>query len=142
MNPALILTPVFAMLLLTLAVWATMYARRIPYLQNLDMDPDEITVQLLAAAPRRVTNPSDNFKNLFELPVIFYVVCLYLYFTGQVDAFYLILAWIFIIGRYAHSFIHCTFNKVMMRFGCYMVGALALWLMVIRAFIAHLRVAL
>jgi hypothetical protein len=77
-------------------------------------------------------NPSDNLKNLFELPVIFYAAVLYLYVTRQVDALHLGAAWIFFAFRVLHSVVHCTFNHIKLRFFLYLVSSLALWLMVIR----------
>ena len=35
--------PVFALIILTWIVWITMFARRIPFLTSLDLDPDQIT---------------------------------------------------------------------------------------------------
>ena len=35
-----------------------------------------------------MSNPSDNLKNLFEMPVLFYALSLYLYATSQVDGLY------------------------------------------------------
>jgi hypothetical protein len=35
-----------------------------------------------------VSNPSDNLKNLFEIPVLFYALALYLFITNQVDVAY------------------------------------------------------
>jgi hypothetical protein len=86
-----------------------------------------------------VSNPSDNLRNLFELPVIFYALALYLYVAGRVDSPYLSMAWIFVVLRILHSLVHCTFNKVLLRFGIYVVSALVLWAMVLRALVQFLQ---
>jgi hypothetical protein len=83
-------------------------------------------------SPPAVANPSDNLKNLFELPTIFYAVVLYLYVAQQVDAWYVGAAWIFFAFRVIHSAVHCTFNFVPLRFWMYAISALALWFMVLR----------
>ena len=83
--------------------------------------------------PEHVQYPANNFKNLFELPVLFYVICLYLYVTGSADTAYLLAAWAFVALRAVHSLIQCTTNIVMHRFAAYMAGAAALWFMVLRA---------
>jgi hypothetical protein len=138
MSPESIFTPFFGMIVLTLAVWILMFARRIPFIQGLgDVDlrgPGE----LARLSPASVSNPSDNLKNLFELPVLFYVLVLYVYATGQVDVGYVAAAWVFFVFRVLHSTIHCTFNHVMLRFGVYAVASLALWFMGLRAALAHL----
>jgi hypothetical protein len=85
--------------------------------------------------PDTVNYPAYNFKNLFELPVLFYGLCLYLYVSQSVDTVYLIAAWLFFVLRVAHSFEHCTSNVVMRRFYFYAAGALALWFMLGKAIV-------
>ena len=127
-------------MLLTIAVWCVMYARRIPFIARSGLRPDQVTAQRLASiSPPGVSNPSDNLRNLFELPVLFYTLVLYLFVTARVDSLYLSLAWAFVALRVAHSLVHCTYNIVLLRFGVYAVSALILWAMVLRAFVDHLQ---
>src|SRR5690606_10593359 len=98
-----------------------------------NLAPEQLTpLELARLSPPNVANPSDNLKNLFELPTIFYAVVLYLHATAQVDALYLAAAWIFFAFRILHTVVHCTFNFVPLRFWLYAVSALALWFMVLR----------
>jgi hypothetical protein len=134
MNQHAIFGPFFLMMGLTLLVWLFMYAKRIRFLNSIDLDPNEITPAKLAElSPPAVANPSDNLKNLFEMPVIFYAMTLYLYTMGQVDTVHLVTAWIFVALRAAHSAVHCTVNVVLVRFGLYAMSSIALWFMVLRA---------
>jgi hypothetical protein len=134
MNGSELFGPFFAMIGLTMVVWVYMYVRRIGFLNTLDIEPDEVTpAKLSEVSPPAVSNPSDNLKNLFEVPVLFYAMVLYLYVTGQVDPIYTAAAWGFVCLRVAHSAVHCTVNIVMVRFYLYAASALALWFMVIRA---------
>ncbi len=80
-----------------------------------------------------MSNPSDNLKNLFEIPVIFYALALYLFVTNQVDAAYVTAAWVFVVFRALHSAIHCTVNIVMLRFYLYLFSTLAVWFIAARA---------
>ena len=129
-----IFIPFLAMILLTFIVWVYMFAKRIPFLQSANIPNDELTAAKLAQiSPPEVANPSDNLKNLFELPVLFYALCLYLYATGTVDTLHMTAAWVFVIFRYLHSLMHCTFNIVLARFGLYLMASLALWFMLLRA---------
>jgi hypothetical protein len=140
-DQASIFMPFFVLILLTIVVWIVMYARRIPLTLRSGLHPNQLTPQELARiSPPGVSNPSDNLKNLFEVPVIFYALALYLYVSGQVDSLYVVLAWIFVGLRVAHSLVHCTFNTILLRFGIYIVSTLTLWAMVARAFIEYLRV--
>ena len=119
--------PVFATMLLTLLVWVYMYIRRIGFITRNKIDPKDLAVPgaLAQFSPPEVANPSDNLKNLFEIPVIFYALALYLFVTNQVDTAYLTAAWIFVAFRALHSVVHCTVNVVMLRFYLYLISTLA-----------------
>ena len=129
-----ILGPVFAMFFLTFAVWVYMYVRRIRFLNRMQIAANDLTPARLAElSPPAVSNPSDNLKNLFEIPVIFYALALALLATGQVDAVYVAAAWVFAAFRALHSAVHCTINVVMLRFYLYLVSTLAVWFIAGRA---------
>ncbi len=71
-------------------------------------------------------------ENQFELPVLFYAVCLALQASGAVDALTLSLAWLIVVSRYVHSFIHVTSNRIRHRQPAFVVGFLAviaLWVL-------------
>ena len=135
MSGEAILQPMLAMMVLTAVVWFWLYAVRIPAMRKAQRPvqayttPETGTLQL----PEEANYPSNNFKNLFELPVIFYALCLYLYVTGTAGQVDVIAAWAFVAFRAMHSAIHCTVNIVMARFATYAAAALALWLMLGRA---------
>jgi hypothetical protein len=139
MEPERIFEPFVATMILTLVVWVYMYARRIPFILRGNFAPSQLTpLELARLSPPEVANPSDNLKNLFELPTIFYAVVLYLYATGSVDALHIGAAWLFFAFRVLHSGVHCTFNLVPLRFWLYAISALALWFMVLRVAFAAL----
>jgi len=92
---------------------------------------------LARLSPSAVSNPSDNLKNLFEMPVLFYALALYLFVTNQVDAAYVYAGWIFVGFRALHSAVHCTFNLVLLRFWLYAISTVALWFIVLRATFAY-----
>jgi hypothetical protein len=134
MNQTDIFAPFVGTMLLTMVVWLYMYARRIPFIVGSNLAPPQLTpLELARLSPPWVANPSDNLKNLFELPTIFYAVVLYLYAMNQVDSVHVIAAWVFLAFRVLHSAVHCTFNLVPLRFWLYAISAAALWLMVLRA---------
>ena len=133
-DPA-IFGPFLGLMLLTLSVWLVMYARRLSFLFKNRIDYRTINTRDKAAGvvPEKISYASDNLKNLFEFPVLFYALCIYLYVIGSVDVLYLIAAWWFFIFRIVHSVIHCTSNVVPHRFGAYVLAAIGLWFMVVRA---------
>jgi hypothetical protein len=133
MNQADVFVPFVGTMLLTVIVWIYMYARRIPFITRSDLAGKPLTpLEFARLSPPAVSNPSDNLKNLFELPTIFYAVTLYLFVTQQVDTPYLVAAWVFFAFRVLHSIVHCTFNLVLLRFWLYAISALSLWFIVVR----------
>lgn len=139
MQPSAIFGPFLAMILLTFVVWTYMYVRRITFLQTQGIPTQDLAKpgELARLSPADVSNPSDNLKNLFEMPVLFYALCLYLYVTAEVDPTYVAAAWVFVAFRAAHSVVHCTFNRVMLRFSLYAISAVAVWFIGIRAGIVY-----
>lgn len=127
--------PFLSMMALTFVVWIVMYQRRLRYIVKHDVDPENLSSPERAAAilPDDVAAPANNLRNLFELPALFYALCLYLYLSSSVDAGHVIAAWLFVAFRILHSYVHCTSNRVMLRFQLYVAASLALWFMLARA---------
>ena len=141
MNPQLIFGPMLLMFTLTIAVWVHMYVKRIALIREHRLHADEVTHEKLAEiSPPAVANPSDNLKNLFEVPTIFYAFVVYLYVTANVDAIYVAGCWAFAGLRVIHSLIHCTLNKVMLRFLVYVASTLVLWAMIVRAALSYVSI--
>ena len=104
MDQTAIFGPFFATMILTLVVWVYMYGRRLPFIFSRGLDPKRMTpLELTRLSPPQVSNPSDNLKNLFELPTIFYAVVLCLFVTHQVDAAFVNAAWGFFLFRASSS---------------------------------------
>ena len=139
MNQTAIFGPFLATMLLTFVVWVYMYVRRIRFITGAKMTPADMAKpgELARISPAAVSNPSDNLKNLFEMPVLFYALALYLFVTRQVDGAYVTAGWVFVAFRALHSAVHCTINIVMLRFYLYLISALAVWYMLVRATLAH-----
>jgi len=121
-----VLWPAVAMAGLTFLVWVRLYQLRLG-----EMARKRIHAQSLANAADSVrllsdTRASDNFRNLFELPVLFYAGVLLAAQLGVSDAASLALAWAFVALRAVHSLVHCTFNHVMTRFVAYALATLVL----------------
>lgn len=134
MGQQAIFAPFLGMMVLTFLIWVYMYARRIPFITRSRLSPSQLSpLELARLSPPEVSNPSDNLKNLFELPTLFYALVLYLFLTRQVDAIYVVAAWAFFGFRVLHSVVHCTVNIALLRFWLYAASAAAFWLMLGRA---------
>ena len=122
-----IFLPALAMVALTIAVWLRMYVARIGEMKRERIHPQAVATSAQMAARLADTRAADNFRNLFELPVLFYMALVVAALTSQVNAVTLALAWGFVALRIVHSVIHCGYNKVMHRFRAYLIGGLVLW---------------
>ena len=127
--------PFFAMMLVTLVVWIVLYVRRLGYLMANRIHAQKLATpdKVMALIPEEVQYPAYNFRNLLELPLLFYALCLYLHATGNADALYVVGAWAYVAIRAVHSIIQCTTNIVVRRFAAYMASSLVLWFMILRA---------
>jgi len=129
MDTRLIFWPALAMVALTIVVWFRMYTTRIAQMKRERIHPQAVATSAQVAAKLTDSKAADNFRNLFELPVLFYLALVVAALTGQVNVATLALAWLFVVLRIVHSAIHCTYNKVLHRFYTYFFGGMALWLL-------------
>ncbi len=134
MEQTAILYPLVAMLLLVMVVWFLMLIRRVRFFAAHPISPEQMRSPeaVRAALPPPAQYAAENFRNLFEVPVLFYALVLLVFHVGMVDLWSLGLAWVFVAFRVVHSVIHCSYNHVPHRFAAYGVACLALWIMLLR----------
>ena len=123
-----ILFPMLALVLLTMAVGIVMYRRRVAEMRAKRIPPQAVATATQMAARLSDTCAADNFRNLFETPVLFYAAVLTIYAAELTSPLYVTLAWVYVVLRLVHSAIHCTYNKVMHRLSVFMATLLALLL--------------
>ena len=121
--------PCAAMVGLTALVWVKLYWDRIGEMRARRIDAQELAT--VAAAAGRLERPeaADNFRNLFEVPVLFYVLCIALVLNGGSTPGFVTAAWAYVALRSLHSLIHVTYNRVMHRFLVYVASTLLLFAM-------------
>jgi hypothetical protein len=125
------LLPIAAMMLLVFLVGAALLAQRSNEMRQRRIHPQKVATAAQMAATLQRTNVADNFRNLFETPVLFYALCLALAVSGGASPAMLAGLWAYVALRVVHSLIHCTYNGVMHRFAAFGAGfvlLLALWL--------------
>lgn len=129
-----IFTPFIGMMLLTFVVWLLLLLRRLGYATGNNIHPESMKTpeDVAGLLPEKAMAPANNLRNLTELPILFYGLCLFLYVAGLVDSVFVAAAYVFFIARAVHSVIHCTYNKVMHRFMAYLVSSFALWFILFR----------
>jgi hypothetical protein len=127
MSDAQLLAPVLVQVFLTFVVLVLMGGARGRSLSAskrtlADRDVANGTVEWAEDALLR----SNNFKNQFEVPVLFYAAVLFALYFKQADGVMVGLAWVFVATRVLHAIIHLGPNVVMWRGAVYLIGVAAL----------------
>ena len=118
--------PCAAMVGLTAAVWVKLYADRLGEMRAKRIDPQALASARAAAQLER-PQAAENFRNLFEVPVLFYLLCVALALNGASTPGFVTAAWAYVALRVVHSLIHVTYNRVTHRFLVYVASTLLLF---------------
>ena len=119
--------PCTAMVGLTALVWVKLYADRLGEMRARKIDPQSLATAGALAGRLERTQAAENFRNLFEVPVLFYLLCIALALNGGSTPGFVTAAWAYVGLRTLHSFIHVTYNRVMHRFLVYVASTLLLF---------------
>lgn len=140
MQESEILGPVAALATWSMVMWVWMYATRIPAMQKLKIDAKNLVGTtgraLDDALPAEVQWKAHNYNHLMEQPTVFYAVALALAIGGQGDGLNAQIAWAYAGLRIVHSLVQATINRVMLRFGVFVLASLALIALCVHAFMA------
>ena len=131
MSERAILWPVLAMVALTFVVSLVMYRRRIAEMRDRRIRPQSVAKAADMSAMLENVGAADNYRNLFEAPVLFYVAALTAFALHIASQLLVALAWVYVACRVVHSVIHCTSNRVVYRFQAFVAShavLFAIWL--------------
>jgi hypothetical protein len=130
-----ILAPLVALILWSFVMWAWLYATRIPAIvrNKIVFDPYRPTAEFHAQIPAPVRWKADNYNNLMEQPTLFYAVALTLAFLDAGAGISLVLAWLYVGLRVAHSLVQAIMNRIMLRFSIFMMASVVLLVLSVRA---------
>jgi hypothetical protein len=137
--PNLILYPVFAMFFLVAAVLARMGKLRVGAVGSGEVSVKYYRAYQGGEEPEHMRIVTRHFINLFEVPVLFYVVVILTYITGQVSYWLVGCAWAYVAARYIHSYVHLTSNDVLMRFRIFIGSGLILLVMWVSLLVELMR---
>ena len=127
-----IVWPTCALVALIFAVWFVMFVQRYRHIKETPPTRDDMATS--AAATRYfepVEMPGNNLRNLFEMPVLYFALVPLLMLTRQVDVAQIVLAWLFVVARAGHSFVHIGPKMVKLRLVAYLASSvvlLAMWI--------------
>lgn len=122
-----LLFPLLLQVALTFLVLIRMYQLRFAEIRRRRIAPQDLaTRQSARGLLTDSAAAADNFVNQFEMPVLFYVAMLLALTLMLQDPVIVVLAWMFVLLRAAHSLIHTTYNNVVHRFTAYILSSIAL----------------
>lgn len=134
MSAVALLYPVFVQVALTFAVYLMLGQRRFPEIRS-----GRLKVKDFALGqdvwPDRAQKVSNNFKNQFELPVVFYALVAFAMITNAQSIVMVTLAWVFVGLRVAHTLIHTGYNNVFHRGYVHIAAAFVLMAMWVALFV-------
>jgi hypothetical protein len=115
MSVTSLLLPVLVQVALTFALMLWMWKLRIGALKSRQVTFKDIALRE-PAWPARVTQIGNCFHNQLELPVLLYVLVAFIPITRTNDIVFVVLAWVFVLARLVHAYIHTGSNDVQSRF--------------------------
>ncbi len=127
MSIQMILLPLFVQVALTFAVLIALGAVRGRAVREKSVGREAASDDTVF--PPYARQVANNFRNQFELPVLFYVLTALALFTRKADIVFVVLAWVFVLSRIVHAYVHCTSNDIRLRFPAHVVGVVALLVM-------------
>lgn len=122
------LLPVFLQVMLTFGLHLLMARERVGSLKR-----GEVAIRDIALRQpnwtQKATQVGNAYHNQLELPMLFYALVAFILITKLGDTVLLVLAWVFVLARLAHAYVHVTSNYVPYRFRLYAVGMVTLLVM-------------
>lgn len=131
MNGEAIFWPVLVQVALTIAIYILVSTRRVGAIKSGQAKASDYRIPTVE--PESSVTAIRSLINQFELPVLFYACCIVLFVLAAVTKVALALAWIFVISRIAHAFVHVTSNRLRFRRPMFIIGffaVVALWVLV------------
>ena len=124
-----ILLPPTALAFLTGFVWLRLGSDRLGELRSRRIHPQQVATSKQMADTMQNVQSADHFRNLFEVPVLFYALCAFLAVTKLTTLLLLACAWGYVVLRAAHAYVHLTSNKVVRRFQVFVASTIVLYTM-------------
>lgn len=135
-GPFTLIYPMFAMVLLSFVVLIRLFRSRVSAVKAGELETSYFRLYRGAVEPESTAKVSRHFSNLFEAPTLFYVVCLAAMVTQKGGTLMQTLAWVYVLARFVHAFIHLGSNRLRWRVRAYFVSwlvLLAMWVTLVIA---------
>ncbi|HVV63670.1 MAG TPA: MAPEG family protein [Pseudolabrys sp.] len=127
---SVLLLPLFVQVALTFVLYFWMAYHRTSLLRRGDVHPRDIALRQPNWPPYalKVANAAHN---QLEIPMLFYVLTILAIVTHKADVLFVALAWLFVLARLAHAYVHVTSNRISVRgplFGLSLLVLVIMWI--------------
>jgi hypothetical protein len=125
-----VLLPLFVELALTFVLWFWMAYYRVSLIRRGEVHPRDVALRE-PNWPRHVLQVNNAAHNQIETPLLFYVLTILAIVTRHADLLFVVLAWIYVVFRLLHAYIHVTSNRISVRgplFGLSLLTLFIMWL--------------
>jgi hypothetical protein len=123
-----ILLPVFVEVALTFILWFWMAYYRVTLVRGGEVQAHDVALRQ-PNWPPHVLQIHNAAHNQIETPMLFYALTILAIITRQVDMAFVVLAWIYVVFRLLHAYVHVTSNRVSVRGPLFGVSLLVLFIM-------------
>ena len=130
MTIQMVLAPLFVQVALTFGLLFWMAATRTRSVARGETKIRDIALGQ-TAWPEKPMQISNSYDSQFALPLLFYVLVILAWITRHADVIFVVMAWLFVLSRLVHAYIHTTSNHVPTRFRAFAAGVfvlLAMWI--------------
>lgn len=129
MQQTWMLYPLFAMALLTLFIAVRMLLLRIKAVRSKELKLGYFRLNEGGEVPGDLARTTQHYDNLFEMPVLFYLIVVVIFITASVDILFVTLAWSYVVLRVGHAFVHITYNNVIHRMYFFTLSTIVMFAM-------------
>ena len=134
MDTAALIIPTAVLVSLTYIVSLSLVFYRFYLVRTGAVHPGYFKLHKGGKPPKRHDALEHNYSNLFEVPTLYYAIVAIAIATQSIDSILIILAWVFVGFRFAHTLVHVIYNNIIHRllvfFAAYVVVGI-MWFRVV-----------
>lgn len=126
----LLIYPVFIMFVLYILAYINLGTTRVRLVKA-----KKVPLKYFKAYVPRDDYPSELYtsarlvSNLFEAPILFFIVCALAVGLNYSSVYFIVLSWIYVVTRYVHGFAFIYIQNISIRFNSFLVSLIVLILM-------------
>ena len=134
MNKFDLVYPMFALVMLSTIVLVKLFRSRVSAVKEGHVSSAYFRIYQGEREPEKTAKASRQFSNLFEAPTLYYAACVTAMVVNDVSPWLLMMAWLYVVARVAHAYVHLGKNRLRHRIRAYFASWIVLvgmWLHIV-----------